>query len=112
MKKIEAIIRSERLQTVLDSLESSGYAGITVTEVEGHGKQKGITQQWRGKEYKVSLISKIKVEIVAKDKDVDKIIKSIIEAAQTGVMGDGRIFVSDISSTYKIRTGESGESTL
>jgi nitrogen regulatory protein P-II 1 len=112
MKKIESVIRSERLQTVLDALESSGYAGITVTEVEGHGKQKGIVQQWRGKEYKVSLIPKIKVEIVAKDKDVDKIIKAIIEAARTGAMGDGRIFVSSINDTYKIRTGESGDSTL
>lgn len=112
MKKIEAIIRTEKLQAVIDSLESSGYSGIMVTEIKGHGKQKGIIQQWRGKQYKISLLPKIKIEIVAQDSDVDKIKKSIIESAKTGEMGDGKIFIYNIEEAVKIRTGETGEKIL
>jgi len=112
MKKIEAIVRTEKLQAVIDSLEACGYSGIMVTEIKGHGKQKGIIQQWRGKQYKISLLPKIKIEIVAKDSEVDKIKKSIMEAAKTGEMGDGKIFIYDIIEAVKIRTGETGEDTL
>lgn len=112
MKKIEAIIRTEKLQAVIDALESSGYAGIMVTEIRGHGKQKGIIQQWRGKQYKVSLLPKIKIEIIAKDNEVEKIKNAIISSARTGEMGDGKIFIYDIAETIKIRTGETGEDTL
>ena len=93
MKKIEAIIRPEKIDEVKRALEASGYPGITITQVEGHGKQKGVTQQWRGEIYKVDLLSKTKVEIVAADKDQERIISAIQKAAGTGNVGDGKIFV-------------------
>jgi nitrogen regulatory protein P-II 1 len=112
MKKIEAIIRPEKLDDVLKAIENSGYSGIMITEIRGHGKQKGIVQQWRGSEYKVSLLTKVKIEIVAKNKDVEKIKASVAAAAKTGELGDGKIFISDISDAYKIRTGETGDDAI
>src|SRR3989338_7384172 len=104
MKKIEAIIRPEKLDEVRRALEHSGYPGIMITEIEGHGLQKGITQQWRVEEYRVDLLPKIKVEIVAEDDGVDAIIAAISESAYTGSVGDGKIFVYDVVEAVRIRT--------
>ncbi|OGW90221.1 MAG: transcriptional regulator [Omnitrophica bacterium RIFCSPLOWO2_01_FULL_50_24] len=109
MKKIEAIIRPEKLEAVRNTLESSGYPGIMLTEVQGHGKQKGFTQQWRGEEYRVDLLPKIKLEIVVNDEDVKRIIDAIISCAKTGQVGDGKIFVYDVVEAIRIRTRESGK---
>ena len=112
MKKIEAIIRPEKLDEVRKAIEAVGYPGITMTEAEGHGKQKGITQQWRGETYRVDFLPKVKLEIIAGDSDAERIIQAIIKAAKTGAVGDGKIFVSDVRDAVKIRTGERGESAL
>ncbi len=112
MKKIEAIVRVEKLDVVRRALEKSGYPGMTILTVEGHGKQKGLVQQFRGREYKVDLLPKRKIEIVAKDKEVERILTTIIEAARTGEIGDGKIFVSPVHQAMRIRTGETGESAL
>ncbi len=112
MKKIEAIIRPEKLDEVRKAIEDVGYPGITITEAEGHGKQKGITQQWRGETYRVEFLPKVKLELVVSDADVERIIKAIISSAKTGAVGDGKIFVSDIREVVKIRTGERGESAI
>ena len=112
MKKIEAIIRPEKLDEVRKAIEAVGYPGMTITEAEGHGKQKGLTQQWRGETYRVEFLPKIKLELVVADADADRIIQAIIKAAKTGSVGDGKIFVSDIRDVLKIRTGERGEVAL
>lgn len=109
MKKIEAIIRPEKLEAVRKALEKSGYPGIMISEIEGHGKQKGFTQQWRGEEYRVDLISKVKLEIVVNDDEVDRIIDTISDYAKTGQVGDGKIFIYDVVEAVRIRTGESGK---
>ena len=112
MKKIQAIIRPEKLDDVKKALEAAGYPGITIAQVEGHGKQKGVTQQWRGEVYKVDLLSKTQVEIVVSDKDAEKILSAILKAAGTGSVGDGKIFVSSVDEAIRIRTGERGEKAL
>lgn len=112
MKKIEAIIRPEKLDEVRRSLEMSGYPGISITEIEGHGKQKGVTQQWRGEIFKMDLLPKTKVEIVVTDRDLEKILTSIQKAAGTGTVGDGKIFVTDVTEAVRIRTNERGEKAL
>ena len=112
MKKIEAIIRPEKLDVVRKALDSSGYPGIMITEIEGHGKQKGVVQQWRGETYRVELLPKVKIEVIIPDKDLDRIIKIIIENSRTGAVGDGKIFVSDIKDVIRIRTGEKGEEAI
>jgi nitrogen regulatory protein P-II 1 len=112
MKKIEAVIRVEKLDEIQDALEKVGYPGMMVTRIEGHGRQKGIVEQFRGREFKVDLIPKIKIEIVTEDKDVDKFIDIICKTAQTGDIGDGKIFVSSIDTAVRIRTCEKGEKAL
>jgi nitrogen regulatory protein P-II 1 len=112
MKKIEAIIRPGKSEKVRNALQKLGYPGITVIDVEGHGQQKGITAQWRGEKYRVDLLPKIKLEIVAKDEAVEKIIETISNNAKTGKVGDGKIFVSPVDNVVRIRTGEEGEETL
>ena len=112
MKKIEAIIRPEKLDTVRQALEGSGYPGVSITEIEGHGMQKGAFQQWRGEKYRVDFMPKMKVEIVAIDQDVEKIIQTILESAFTGGVGDGKIFVYDVTEEVRIRTRERGERAL
>jgi nitrogen regulatory protein P-II 1 len=112
MKKIEAIIRPEKLDDVRKAIEAVGYPGITITEAEGHGRQKGVVQQWRGETYRVEFLPKVKLELVVGDGDVEQIIKAIIQAAKTGQVGDGKIFVSDVREVVKIRTGERGESAI
>lgn len=112
MKKIEAIFRNEKLSAVKETLKSVGVAGMTVTEVRGHGTQKGITEVYRGKAFSVDLISKIKVEVVTEDKDVKKVTDTIVDAARTGSIGDGKIFVSGVEDIIRIRTGEKGEKAV
>lgn len=112
MKKIEAIIRPEKADEVRRALEESGISGIMITEIEGHGKQKGMIQQWRGEKYKVELLPKIKIETVVKDQDAERITKVIVDNAKTGEVGDGKIFISSIDNAIRIRTGEKGEAAL
>jgi nitrogen regulatory protein P-II 1 len=112
MRKIEAIIRPEKLGDVRGALEKAGYPGLMLTEIEGHGKQKGVTQQWRGEEYRVDLLPKVKLELVVADKDVDRIVQTITTAAKTGSVGDGKIFISEVKEVVRIRTGEKGEAAL
>ncbi|MDD5246783.1 MAG: P-II family nitrogen regulator [Candidatus Omnitrophica bacterium] len=109
MKKVEAVIRMEKLEEVTEMLERLGYPGMMVTHIEGHGRQKGLVEQFRGREYKVNFLPKIKIEIVAKDSDVDKIINAISSIAKTGEIGDGKIFVYPVENVQRIRTGEKGE---
>jgi len=109
MKKIEAIIRPDKLNEVCIILEKIGHPGLMITEIQGHGKQKGITQQWRGKEYKVSLLSKIKIEVVVKDQDLEETVKAVRETAYTGNIGDGKIFIHSIEDAIRIRTNERGD---
>ena len=109
MKKIEAIIRPTKVGDVLDALNKICHPGIMITEIEGHGKQCGIEQEFRGKTYKTELLTKAKLEIVVKDQDVDKIIKAIKEAAFTGKVGDGKIFIYPTEDAIRIRTDEKGD---
>lgn len=112
MKKIEAIIRPESLSIVKNALDELGYPGMTITDVKGHGKQKGKEQVWRGREYKVEFLPKLKLEIVVLDEDVDKIISAIMLEARTGNIGDGKIFIYPVEDAIRIRTGEAGENAI
>jgi nitrogen regulatory protein P-II 1 len=112
MKKIEIIIRPEKLEAVRRALESAGCAGVMINEIEGHGKQKGVLQQWRGEKYRVELLPKVRIEVVVKDTEVEKITKSVISQAKTGEIGDGKIFISTVDDAIRIRTGEKGELAL
>ncbi len=112
MKKIEAIIRVEKFKDVKDALEELGYPGMTRTLVEGHGKQKGIRQQFRGTTFKVELIPKIKLELVVFDEDVSRTLEAIIRGASTGTVGDGKIFVLPVESAIRIRTGDKNENAI
>jgi nitrogen regulatory protein P-II 1 len=112
MKRIEAIIRPDKLEAVKDAFTSLGHAGLTVTEVKGHGIQKGITQQWRGQEYSIDLLPKVSVVAVVNDHEVADVIESIAAAAKTDRIGDGKIFVSPIEQVVRIRTGEMGTDAL
>ncbi|MEI6158106.1 MAG: P-II family nitrogen regulator, partial [Atribacterota bacterium] len=112
MKKIEAIIRPGKTNSVMVALREMGYPGITISEVEGHGKQKGITLQWRGREYTKELLPKIKLELVVRNEDAEKIFVAIVKAAQTGGIGDGKIFVYDVVDAVRIRTGERGDDAV
>jgi nitrogen regulatory protein P-II 1 len=112
MKKIEAVLRVEKLEEVSDALEKFGYPGMMITQIEGHGRQKGLTEQFRGREYKVSFLPKIKVEIIVKDSDADKVVTCIAKTAKTGEIGDGKIFVYPVEEVMRIRTGEKGETAV
>ena len=109
MKKIEAIIRPAKVGDVCDALEKVGHPGIMITEIEGHGKQKGIETEIRGKKYKVELMTKARIEVVAKDNDVEGIVKAISKAAFTGEVGDGKIFIYPVLDAVRIRTSERGD---
>ena len=109
MKKIEAIIRPEKLDEVRRVVEEAGSHGVMITEIQGHGKQKGYVQSWRGEEYRVDLLPKVKLEVVVNDNEVNKMIDAIRDCARTGQVGDGKIFVYDIAQAIRIRTGEKGE---
>ena len=112
MKKIEAIIRHFKLEDVKNALSEQGVLGMTVTEVRGFGRQKGHTEMYRGTEYAVDFVPKVKLEVVAPDESVKSIIDTILRTAQTGQIGDGKIFISDLAETVRIRTGETGEEAL
>ena len=112
MKKIEAIIRPEKLTIVQDALKEIGYPGMTISEVKGHGVQKGIVQQWRGRQYTVEFLPKIRLEIVVADAAVEKLLEVVRENAMTGEIGDGKVFVSTIDDAMRLRTGERGEEAL
>jgi len=106
MKLIKSIVRPNKVDEVKDALTRIGISGMTVTEVRGHGKQKGHTAIYRGKEYNVSLLPKMQIEVVVENSAVEEAIKAIVESARTGEIGDGRVFVLPVEQTYKIRTGE------
>jgi nitrogen regulatory protein P-II 1 len=112
MKKIEAIIREERLDTVKQALEENSYFGMTVSEVTGRGKQKGIPLQWRAGEYRVDLLPKIKIELVVLDEDVPVAIDAIVRNARTGETGDGKIFVMPVERVVRVRTGDNDENAI
>ncbi len=108
MKKIEAIIRVHKIEEVRDALTEAGILGLTVTEVRGFGRQKGHTEQYRGTEYRVDFVPKAKIEIAVSDENLDKAVKVILTTAQTGEIGDGKIFISPLEDAIRIRTGERG----
>ena len=112
MKKIEAIIKPFKLDEVREALSEIGVSGLTVTEVKGFGRQKGHTELYRGAEYVVDFLPKVKIEIVVADDVVETAIDSIVKAAHTGKIGDGKIFVSTVEQVVRIRTGETGESAV
>jgi nitrogen regulatory protein P-II 1 len=112
MKKIEAVFRIEKLEEITELLEKAGYPGMMITHIEGHGRQKGLVEQFRGREYKVNFLPKIKAEIIVKDGDVDKVMDVIAKAARTGEIGDGKIFVYPVENVMRIRTGEKGEGAV
>jgi nitrogen regulatory protein P-II 1 len=112
MKKVEALIRHFKLDDVKDALTACGVHGMTVTEVRGFGRQKGHTEMYRGAEYTVDFVPKIKIEVVVRDTDLTKVMAAITEAAKTGQVGDGKIFVGEIENVVRIRTGESGEPAI
>jgi nitrogen regulatory protein P-II 1 len=112
MKKIEAVIKPFKLDEVREALSTVGVTGLTVTEVKGFGRQKGHTELYRGAEYVVDFLPKIKIEIVVADDNAESAIDAIIKAARTGKIGDGKIFVSSIEQVVRIRTGESGEAAI
>lgn len=112
MKKIEAIIKPFKLDEVKEALHEIGVSGITVTEAKGFGRQKGHTELYRGAEYVVDFLPKVKLEVVVADALAEKVLEAIAAAAQTGRIGDGKIFVSDISGALRIRTGERDEAAI
>jgi len=112
MKKIEAIIRPFKLDDVKEALIEEGVRGLTITEVRGYGRQKGHTETYRGSEYRIEFIPKIKIEIVIEAQKAEKVIEAILKTAKTGQVGDGKIFVSDIGDVIRIRTEESGREAL
>ncbi len=112
MKKIEAIIRPFKLDEVKEALIEEGVKGMTISEVRGYGRQKGHTETYRGSEYRIEFVPKIKIEIVVDDSLADKVIDAILKAAKTGQVGDGKIFVSNIEDVIRIRTDESGKHAL
>jgi len=112
MKKIEAVIRHFKLEEVKDALTAAGINGMTVSEVRGFGRQKGHKEQYRGAEYTVDFLPKVKLEVVVEDSELPAILDTIIKSARTGQIGDGKIFVTDLSQAIRIRTGETGAESL
>jgi nitrogen regulatory protein P-II 1 len=112
MKKLEAIVRPHLVDAVKDALQEAGVVGLTVSEVKGFGRQKGHTETYRGSEYKVEFLPKVKVEVVVPDELADPAVEAIRKAAHTGKVGDGKIFVTGIEDCVRIRTGERGETAL
>ena len=112
MKKIEAIIKPFKLDEVKAALNDIGIQGMTISEVKGYGRQKGHKETYRGTEYTIEFIPKVKIEVAVSDLQAQKVIEAILRTAKTGSIGDGKIFVTDIKETIRIRTGETGESAL
>ncbi|CUU05806.1 MAG: P-II family nitrogen regulator [Fimbriimonadales bacterium] len=112
MKRVEAIIRPVRFEAVKEALNDIGVYGMTVTDVRGFGRQQGHTEKYRGSTYTVNLLPKIKIEVVVPDSQVEEVVSAILEAAHTGEIGDGKIFIAEVEEVVRIRTGERGESAL
>ncbi len=112
MKQITAIIRPEKFEAVRNALEKCGYPGIMVSDIEGHGKQKGVEQVWRGEKFRMELLPKIKMQIVVPTSEVEKIVQEILKTAKTGNVGDGKIFITTVDEAIRIRTGERGDKAL
>jgi nitrogen regulatory protein PII len=112
LKKIEAIIRPFKLEEVKEALVEEGVRGLTISEVRGYGRQKGHTETYRGSEYRIEFIPKIKIEVVVEDSKLDKVVDAILKSAKTGQVGDGKIFIYDVDEVIRIRTDESGEQAL
>jgi len=112
MKKIEAIVRHFKIEDVKNALVEKGISGMTITEVRGFGRQKGHTEMYRGTEYRVDFVPKVKVEVVVEDSKLQMALSTIVKAAQTGQIGDGKIFVSSLEDCVRIRTGETGKDAI
>jgi nitrogen regulatory protein P-II 2 len=112
MKLITAVVKPFRLDDVRNAIAEVGVQGMTVTEVKGFGRQRGHTELYRGAEYVVDFLPKVKVEVAVTDEQADRVIEAIIEAAKTGKVGDGKIFVTDLEQVYRIRTGETGDEAI
>jgi nitrogen regulatory protein P-II 1 len=112
MKKIEAIVRHFKIEDVKNALVEKGISGMTITEVRGFGRQKGHTEMYRGTEYRVDFVPKVKVEVAVDDAKLQIAINAIVKAAQTGQIGDGKLFISDLEETIRIRTGETGTDAI
>ncbi len=112
MRKIEAVIRHFKLEAVKNALSEKGIKGMTVTEVRGFGRQKGHTETYRGAEYAVDFIPKVKLEVVVHNDDLQKVLDTIVNTARTGQVGDGKIFVTDLSNVIRIRTGEQADAAI
>ncbi|MDJ0275006.1 MAG: P-II family nitrogen regulator [Nitrososphaerota archaeon] len=112
MKMVHAIIRPEKLEDVKRVLERAGFLGMTVYEVRGRGRQMGISWRVRGNEFRVDVLPKLKLELVVRDEDVDRVVSLILEAARTGEVGDGKVFVTNVERAYRIRTGEKGDEAI
>jgi len=112
MKKIEAIIRPFKLEEVKEALVEEGIRGLTISEVRGYGRQKGHTETYRGSEYRIEFVPKIKIEVVVEDSKVEKVVDAILKTAKTGQVGDGKIFINNVEDVVRIRTGESGKDAL
>ena len=112
MKKIEAIVRHFKLEDIKNALNECGVSGMTVTEVKGFGRQKGHTEMYRGTEYAIDFVPKVKIEVVCADDSYEQLVNTIIEKAQTGQIGDGKIFVFELSEAIRIRTGEKGHDAV
>ncbi|MEJ5339424.1 MAG: nitrogen regulator P-II GlnB [Aquificaceae bacterium] len=112
MKKVEAIIKPFKLDEVKDALVEIGIGGMTVTEVRGFGQQKGHTEIYRGTEYVIDFLPKVKIEVIVRDEEVEKVVETIMKTAQTGRVGDGKIFIIPVEDVIRIRTGERGEQAI
>lgn len=112
MKRIEAIVRPDRLEAVKDAVSALGDHGLTVLDVRGHGIQHGVSQKWRGEDYVVDLLPKVSVVLVVHDHEVDDVTDAIVKAARTGRIGDGKILISPVEQVIRVRTGESGANAL
>lgn len=109
LKKIEAIIRPDKLEAVVDKLSELGFSGLNFTEIQGHGRQKGMKELFRGREYDIKFIPKVKLEVVTTAEKAEKAVEAIISTASTGQIGDGKIFISDVADVIRVRTKERGE---
>jgi nitrogen regulatory protein P-II 1 len=112
MKKVEAIVRHFKLEDIKNALTEAGVSGMTVTEVRGYGRQKGHTEVYRGSEYNVDFVPKVKIEVICSDKNLQTVVDTILRTGQTGQIGDGKIFVSNLENAIRIRTGEAGEEAI
>lgn len=112
MKKVEAVVRHFKLEDIKNALTEAGVSGMTVTEVRGYGRQKGHTEVYRGTEYNVDFVPKVKIEVICSDDNLKTVVDTVIRAGQTGQIGDGKIFITDLENAIRIRTGESGEEAL